>query len=382
MKPEKLPIVSETLYAGGYWYGDIYRGLQERALAHGLEPVNYLIEAGESLPAELDGERPVILLGTSTAWFRRMTLQARQRALRMLLVGSEQKPGSHGESAIHLDFYSAMFDALGYLKGCGRPRVALAGINPASAADGEKAAYFREALQAFGLTEQPGAIFYNEGSLERNVCSFIREAGRFDAVICPNDFAALELLRRYPGYSPQALYVIGFGSTLLGRLISPSLTTITLRYRDVGRQAVDIWQLLRQNKTARAIDCGVACEILPRETTGFQPVGQPATLPRAQGPPAASENTFYCDSSVQRMQQLEVLLTHMDGMDCRILRGVLEGKPYEALAEALCISDGTVKYRLKRMVRCAGFSGREELFRQVNQLLSGEALERLEEMKR
>ena len=37
MKPEKLPVVSETLYAGSYWYGDIYRGIRERALANGLE---------------------------------------------------------------------------------------------------------------------------------------------------------------------------------------------------------------------------------------------------------------------------------------------------------------------------------------------------------
>lgn len=381
-----IPVISETLYSATYWYAETYLGLQEGALQKGLKLLDFRMNAEETIPESIINNLgiPILLLGTSTAWIDSIAEKAQKLGLRTLVVGGSLRTRRHGVSSIYLDYYAAINDVVYYLQQCGRERIALLGINPASAVDIEKAEGYKQALYLFTGCAPTDAVFYNNGYLEDSVSHFINHIDRFDAVICSNDIVALALVQRLKdinSYSPERLFVVGFGATLLGELSAPPLTTVTLNYRDVGKQAAHIWKDLMFTPAMLAVACTVECKIIPRETTLFCSVVKPAVWGSTSPISKREDNLFFNDLSVRELLLMEEMLLQMDYVDCCVLTGVFKGMTYESIAEQLSISDGTVKYRLKRIIKTAGVKTKEELIACMDRRVGLSALEKLKEKK-
>lgn len=377
---EPIFVISEYLYTDTYWYSNTYEGLKAGALKNGAELINYPLEAGMPLPEGL--KEPLVLLGTSISWIRNIVGMAAETFMRCIVVGSGSQWEEHDSvSCIRLDFRMAMIDIVKYLRGCGKKQIAMVGVNRASAADMEKQRYFLAALRQFEFSDPNDDIYFCDGSITNSIGRFLAFQNKYDAVVCPNDIAALELLHRVS--SPNPLFVVGFGATLIGRLFQPSLTTVTLDYNHVGHQAVTIWNMLHGHPGIVSVSCSVACRIIPRESTAFYPVipSEKPAVHLSPSPVPQPENSFYDDSSVIRLLGLETLFQHMDLLDFQILRGIWQGLSYEVLSETLHVSDGTVKYRLKRMLKYSGFSSKSSLLEHLSAYFNIGFLDRLGNQK-
>lgn len=68
------------------------------------------------------------------------------------------------------------------------------------------------------------------------------DIGRFDAIVCYNDFIAVGLLHGLAGLGirvPDDIAVAGFDNIPVSCFVTPSLTTVDMRSEDVGRSALD-----------------------------------------------------------------------------------------------------------------------------------------------
>lgn len=382
---EQIHIVSEALYSGTYWYECTYAGLQAGAQKNSIELVNTLLEPGDPLP---EATGPLILIGTSIPWIETAMCLAEDAGMRYLVVGGGRPWKDRTYlNCICLDFHSAMYDVVRYLTRCGSRRIALVGVNGYSASDMEKTEHFSAATAHFGLRGSNADIFFNSGSLADSSRHFLTRAQDYDAVVCQNDVAAVALLRAMQEQdiqSPRDLLVVGFGDTLTARLIRPSLTTVTLDYDSVGQQAVAIWRMLRRNPDIVSLSCSVSCKILPGDTTGrceADPPFPPVRQSEAAVLVPDEKNPFFADAAAADVLGMELLFSNMDLLDCHILRGVWGGLSYEALAESLYASIGTVKYRMKRMAKDAGRSSKDNLLALLRRYFTPDVFDRLEQQK-
>lgn len=107
---------------------------------------------------------------------------------------------------------------------------------------------FCDALSAAGLTldrelciiEEDSPFYGDEDQLLRRVQSM---PVRPDALICANDFLALHMmsaLKRWGLDIPNDIMVTGFDGTPQSAVVEPSLTTVQIPNRDIGRMAADM----------------------------------------------------------------------------------------------------------------------------------------------
>lgn len=109
----------------------------------------------------------------------------------------------------------------------------------------------REVLESHGLTLSPGDIYYSDwGNLKTSyiVDSTLNDPP--DAYVCANDIMALATITRLnrAGINvPDDVIVTGFDNVSAGKLFYPALTTISMSYEEIGRNACQmIYESIRR----------------------------------------------------------------------------------------------------------------------------------------
>ena len=154
---------------------------------------------------------------------------------------------------------------------------------------------------------------------------------------------------------PERLFVAGSGNLIIGSCTTPTLTTSTLNYYEMGCQTVHIWNYLQQHTEVSGIQVSIPCELICRQSTASLP--PPAYLVNFSEQLETPENTL--EAADLWLRRLENCLIHCDSLDFGILCCVLENLSGEKIAERLFISQGTVQYRLKKLYQKAGVSSRQ-----------------------
>ena len=168
----------------------------------------------------------------------------------------------NGVPSITLDSYQGMHDALQHLvQDHGRRRVAfLRGPERHHEAQLRYQAYLN-IVKEFGLESDPNLVTPPK-NWERSwgsaaVRMLMDERGvKFDAIACVNDglaVGAIEYLQARGVKIPEEVAIIGFDNIPEGRVITPPLTTVPIRMRERGRQAVRILLAQIRGETVPAL---------------------------------------------------------------------------------------------------------------------------------
>ena len=167
-----------------------------------------------------------------------------------------------GVPSIILDSYQGMRDALLHLvEDHGRRRVAfLRGPQRHREAQLRFQAYLH-IVKEFGLENDP-LLVAPPNNWERSwggaaVRLLMEERGmKFDAIACVNDglaVGAIEYLQAHGVKIPDEVAIIGFDNIPEGRVITPPLTTVPIRMKERGRQAVRILLAQARGETVPAL---------------------------------------------------------------------------------------------------------------------------------
>jgi LacI family transcriptional regulator len=179
----------------------------------------------------------------------------------VVLVGESVRVAS--VDTVRIDSTAAARMAVEHLVEAGRLRIGLLGADGDSPAGAARLRGYKDALLAAGL--RPSRAYVGEGDF--SMASGADGAPRLaragvDALLCANDLVAIGALKalQLDGYEvPTDVAIVGIDDTFLATLTTPSITTVSLRTRERGRQA------------ARLLLARLADRDKPVERVSFQP---------------------------------------------------------------------------------------------------------------
>jgi DNA-binding LacI/PurR family transcriptional regulator len=378
----KVFVLTEPTYLDTFWCIQTFKGINEEIGKKRYE-ISYL--DGRSL-ATMDWEllyrgdrKLLIVIGTSVSWIPKTLETLAARGIQVILVGYQAPPSAVGVSSIVMDHAAATGELVEYLVSLNKGRIALFGINPNSSADMRKSESFVLLMRELGEAGSQRHVYFNYASLDRCYATFEKEKGEYDAVICANDVVAVSLIRRLADsgtHVPEDLFIVSFGGTLLAQLFDPSVTSASLNYEELGRQAVLMFAYLRKNPAVTAATIRVVCKIHVRRSTADRMPTPPLVRPLLASS-QVQEVIFYADLEVNEIFSVENFLTRCDELDFVILEGLMGSIRYSDLAERMSRSDNDIKYRIKRMLSRLGKDTKEEMLELLGKYLDGDSMRRV-----
>ena len=329
-------LILEPVYADSVWCKQIVHGLTAE-LKKRREDFSL-----EQSPTVGD---TVFIIGTQPDWLSNALCRCNRLGITpILLCNSQRKLPGGRYHCVCSDISGSMRQLTAGLKQRWGNRLALYGINPDSVGD-------RSRQAAFCLECADGQLFINEGSLSHCYAQFLQQQPFFDAVICTNGFAAISLYRRLRQEGRPIPPIISCAQTLLSRYYEEAITSVDMNYDQFGKTALAIADLAKKQPQLSELTATVQWS-LPQQLQAPLPPISPLPAPAVD---------FYHDAELQEMLRLEDMLNCCDEVDLSILSMLLQDCNYGQIAQVCYLTEGAVKYRVRKIRQLCGVEEKEAL---------------------
>lgn len=148
---------------------------------------------------------------------------------------------------IKVNDQQAISDATSYLITRGNNKLALIGVNPDDRIAGKsRIKGFRESLMQHHLQYSEEDIYFGDYSFDcgkENMKGIIHAGLCYDGIVCASDETALGVMSACSEARikvPEELSVMGYDNSVTAKMSTPSLTTISQPFREMGSEAVDM----------------------------------------------------------------------------------------------------------------------------------------------
>lgn len=364
MSNRALYALAEPTYITSVWFSKSIKGMNDAAARQ--HDAVLLLQDEEAL-ASAKEMRTLILIGANSDWTEYMVRRMRKRGVKVALMGAVPTDFGEDVSGALLSRQTLVESMVRYFYNAGRRRLACVGNEARLANDNIRKHAFLAAVKSCQLdADEQRDVYSVETGLDDCIARFLDNISRYDGAICTNDYVAVHLLVRAKERSirvPEQLFVAGSGNLLIGCCTTPTLTTSTLDYYEMGVQTVNIWNFLENNPSIISAHAAIPCEIICRGSTAYLPVLEEKEAERAdygKRPPLQEY-----DQRFLWLRKLENCLLQCDTLDYAILNGVLRGDSTEELAEKLFVSPGTIQYRLKKLYAAMDADSRREFVQRL-----------------
>lgn len=366
-----IPFITEPDYGNSsIWCAETRTGIEaeiarKKYTSINIDSGNYRFFDYETLFAKNDSRRMVVLIGTSQSWIPEALDYLTGHDIDVLLVSYQPPENAPVRGVVRIDYVAGIDTLLRHLVECGCRRPALYGCFINSSADSIKYRAFNESTSRTEFFDHSG-IFENSAGLARCYEDFRPHAHEFDSLLCVNDIAAASLINRLRADRigvPEDLQVVCFGSSEISRLYRPSITSLSLRNAELGRQSVSAFAYLAKSERDVSLSVRVGGSLTVRESTRRGNVLLSEKFPRVSKHPYNSN--FYEDEEVKAFMTLENILIACDELDISILVNMLGEETTERIAEELSLAPETVRYRVRRILQNAGMKSRIELLEYI-----------------
>ena len=334
----EINVIARSGYEKVYWGERYLAGITDETAArrHTLS-----IWTDEDLSG-LSG-RTAIILSSSKRW------------LNSIINGTDFRPllltpmNGGNVSSLSFNYAGGVRTLISKLRENGFSKTALISCNGDSLNDLAKKKTFLE------LTDAEDQVYYHRGSIGFGIFDeFLREAKRYDSVICTNDIVCLMLKKQLmtAGIDCGGLGFATFSDRRFD--IGDGVISAVTDYYELGRAAVGCFELISSCPGAvlgMTLECGFA--------------GQGGGSARE----TENEKTEYLEDGALYVQKVKYLLGGADKTDLEILRRSLDGESYENICEHMYMSLNTLKRRMKSMLDLSGCQNKNELIALLRQYL-------------
>lgn len=365
MPKSELLMFVEPGYGSSTWFAKSSAGLRAGVARREmtLEQLRQLSELKQYPQAH-----SAVLIGASQNWTRAMIQGLRQQGVKPVLVGCSPQDFGDDVSGPVFDRRALVERMVAYFVQTGRKRLACVGNKWQDANDELRKLAFLSGAQKLGLPTGEKDVFGGSGPMAAIVNRFLDHAAEYDGALCVNDQVAVHLMAegaRRGVRVPEDLFVAGSGSCIIGSLTTPTLTTSTLDYYQMGLQAVNVCHYLERNPDINAVCVTLPCQLICRGSTAFVPEDG-LDAGRSHLTPVALPG----DSDFEHLDRIENCLLRCDALDFGILRGMLMGHSAETIAAELYVAHGTVSYRAKKLYQRLGVPNRQAFLQRVTPYLT------------
>lgn len=281
----------------------------------------------------------------------------------------------YGVSSVSSDVKNAIIKLISYLQSVGRNSIAIYGVSMNNLSNVGN-------VEAFIPNMLKNHVYFNRGSLSACFSTFYENISDYDAVICTNEHAAISLMQNLKTQAPEILkklFIITFSSSVLPEIYNPSITTVSCHYENFGRAAIDACKAIKKNPDLTAVHYLIKWTLQVRESTGNIPFIVPeniiSELPANPTVKTKNPPPVFHDIEAQPLLLMEKLFAHCDNTDLIILCDLLRKKNYIQIGRQRFLSEATVKYRVKGMMKCCEMTARSKLIKLVEEFISVDRLE-------
>lgn len=341
-----VAILREPSYSTSVWCKELYKSLKERLKQKRIP----FCDAYDKIKKEYDG---VFLIASDYNWINNTVKKLNGAGIKPILIcnQAENVPGCD-YSCVCSDIMGSMKYLLDELKASGKTRVALYGVNTESVSDiGRVDGLFTFKDESFSKMR----IFANFGSLKKCFSEFLKEYKDFDAVICSNDFAAISLVENLKISAPEALFdlkILSCAKTRLSSFYKGTITSVDMNFEQYGKAAVFIYERLNSHPYISGMTVSVKWNAENKKPPRQEEVALNDK---------SSTSSFYTDSELKEMLDLEKILNIISETDKKIISSLISGYTIDQTAERTNLTTGGVKYRIKRILTESGIKDKTEM---------------------
>ena len=245
---------------------------------------------------------------------------------------------------------------ISYFKKHGKNRIAYFGINPNSQSDLVKAHHLYNMYQPF----TPENLFCINKSFSECFASFVEKRNDYDAIICPNDFIAVALMKNlFPIDADYAKshFIIGFMDSYISRFYHTSVTSVTYDIKAVLKAISNIYRTLNRGRhNFNSINIQLPNLINVRDSTQNAPLAEGhclyKNLSNSRPPlvfPDSIDFSYEKDHEMSIILQIENMFENINNIDFRIIYEILSGSTNKTISEKLFISQQTLQYHTSHL---------------------------------
>lgn len=350
MATDTIPVIWDPACLHSTWHKRIFEGIQKAAGTSQRD-----VQLLESYQDAHDTKAPVILIGFSRDNLIGAVQSLTESNVRVILAGMDADSLSSQVSCVTHSRSRQAIALLRYFYSYDRQRVAVVGTGRRSLNDLVKVDAVMRYTTKRSSPVKAADVYDWSNALEESMLSFLAKWKQYNAVICPNDYAAFALIRFLQKNGirvPEDLHVAGFSDLSIGHYLRPSITTITMNYSVIGRYAFIIWQMLQQANHEELV-CKIIApgQLLARGSTDYHPAPIDLQEHVFGWDDSREKDMFYQDDTIKRLMCIENCLNQHDTLDIQLIHGILQGESYESLADRLYISMSTLHYRINKIYR-------------------------------
>ena len=339
----KIKIICEEAYAESIWckqlLGGLTKELKKRRISY--EQVSH---------AEgLSREDYVFIIGLSDAWTGRVIEKCNAAGCMPVVLSNQSRRTASGQ--YHLicpDIQGAAVVLKEAFPAAGRTKIALYAANRTMDPD-------RDRTEVFSKLVQDGSdIYSNKGNLENCFRSFFPKAALYDAVVCVNGYAAVSLVKKLEKENKQLLeklVIISFEEVLKHSKYNQWISQVDLNLESYGTVAMTVLEMISRGSGISAVTVEMKCRMCEIRKKDRDIISEEDT----------AEAMLFEDPELIYMAKVEQLMQDADDMDHHIIAMLLDHATYAEIADSCYMTEGNVKYRVKKYMSICGCKTKKEL---------------------
>ena len=191
--------------------------------------------------------------------------------------------------------------------------------------------------------------------------SFQTKAGLYDAVFCVNGYAAISLVKKLEKENPELLeklIIISCEEVLKHSKYNQRISLIDLNLESYGATAIAVMEMIHLGRSISAITISMNASIseIPEKCDEEQAL-------------LTEQHQFYEDPEIIHMAKIEQLFRDADDLDHHIIAMLLDNAKYSDIADSCYMTEGNVKYRVKKYMSICGCKTKKELLELLQEYL-------------
>lgn len=352
MNISKIKIICEEAFMESIWTKQLLSGLmkelKKRRMAY-----EQIFCAEHLLP-----EDRVCIIGMTNAWIQNIISKCNKAGLVPLVLSNQSKRNVEGQyHLICADMQSAARKLQEAFDAAGRNRIALYGANYSADLDKDRTMIFTQ------LVKEPSDIYINTGNLETCFRSFQTKAGMYDVVLCVNGYAAISLVKKLEKESSallEKLVIISCEEVLKHSKYNQWISLVDLKLEDYGATAIAVMEMIALRNDISVVTVRMNAEI--SKISEKYECEHEQTL-------SADQLQLYEDPEIVHMAKIEQLLRDADDLDHHIIAMLLDHAKYSEIADSCYMTEGNVKYRVKKYMSICDCKTKKELLELLQEYL-------------
>lgn len=305
----------------------------------------------------------LFVVGVDILWLESIAEKIKNTDIVVVQVCGELDIFSNSVIQTGCDIKSVVENTILHFRDNNRTRTAFFGIQKNDSSD----LYKGEIFKKYYNDED---IYIKNERISDTFDIFFENMHRYDSVICANDLIAIYLLKRLRKLNvavPKQLQLAGIGNLWISSHISPTLTTSEYD----NNMAIDIiFKLIHTEKlynNLSKLSLMLKTDIVARETTGCYTCNNEGT--HLYMPYKENGIADVSDEEIRIIKNVDSAFFSLSVTDREIIKELCKGETYNEIAEAVCLTQDSVKYHLKKIYSTFGLHSAKELKRLLEENL-------------